>query len=94
MADQPDCHLMNKPSIYFLIKTMEEDMNQPSVSLTNANDGGRIRSLASKAMLIERQIVEERRHPLPDPLKLSALKRRKLKIKDEIRGILNRRVRE
>tara|TARA_B100000809_G_C14891878_1_gene442964 strand:+ start:322 stop:459 length:138 start_codon:yes stop_codon:yes gene_type:complete len=45
-------------------------------------------------MQIEKQISEERKRPLPDTFKLSALKRRKLGIKDEIRTILMRRIRD
>ncbi len=65
-----------------------------SISSTKPHDGARIRSLASKAMQIEKQISEERKRPLPDTFKLSALKRRKLGIKDEIRTILMRRIRD
>jgi len=41
-------------------------------------------ALASRHRMIEGQIAAEMRRPLPDPARLSRLKRQKLKVKDEL----------
>lgn len=44
----------------------------------------RLNSLRSKHATLEREIDEEIHRPLPDELRLTELKREKLRIKDEI----------
>ena len=51
-------------------------------------DGARIRALSWKIAALERQLAEELERPLPDTLRLTQLKRRKLRLKDEVRAIL------
>jgi len=41
-------------------------------------------ALAAKHAGIEKRLADEARRPLPDPIVLSALKKRKLRIKEEI----------
>jgi hypothetical protein len=43
-----------------------------------------IEELAEKKELLQRQIEEEMNHPLVDSLKVSELKRKKLRIKEKI----------
>jgi hypothetical protein len=47
----------------------------------------RIESLKSKHARLEHEIVEEGHRPLPDGMLIAALKREKLRIKDEIAKI-------
>ncbi len=46
-----------------------------------------VASLAARHAGLEKAIEEETRRPAPDGLSLSDLKRRKLRIKDEIAGL-------
>jgi hypothetical protein len=47
----------------------------------------RIRELGSRHENLDRAIQEERARPAADDLKLKELKRRKLKLKEEIEGL-------
>ena len=44
----------------------------------------RVESLKTKHANLEEAILEERQRPVPDNLRLSELKRQKLRIKDEL----------
>ena len=47
----------------------------------------RIRELGNRHKSLEQTIREEMTHPSADPLKVRDLKRRKLRIKEEIEGL-------
>ena len=47
----------------------------------------RIRELGNRHKSLEKTIREEMAHPSADPLKVRDLKRRKLRIKEEIEGL-------
>ena len=47
----------------------------------------RIRELGNRHRSLDAKIQEEMTHPSTDPLKLRDLKRRKLRIKEEIQGL-------
>ncbi len=47
----------------------------------------RIRELGNRHQTLDRAIDDELRRPLSDSLKLKALKRQKLKLKEEIEGL-------
>ncbi len=48
------------------------------------NTEARIESLKSKHTSLDQAILEENQRPVPDSLRLSELKRQKLRIKDEL----------
>lgn len=48
------------------------------------NDGVSVEELRTEHQNLEQQIVEENLRPHPDELRISELKRQKLRIKDEI----------
>ena len=47
----------------------------------------RIRALSWKMATLDREIAAEADRPLPDNVRLSALKRMKLRLKDEVRAL-------
>ncbi len=47
----------------------------------------RIRELGARHQILERAIIEETRRPSADSLRLHDLKRRKLRLKEEIDGL-------
>jgi hypothetical protein len=55
----------------------------------DTNTGARVRSLSSRAALFSRLIDLEQKNPHPDHIKISEFKRRRLRVKDEIRHILS-----
>jgi hypothetical protein len=48
---------------------------------------GRIRELGSRHQTLERAIEQETRSPSADPLQIKELKRRKLRLKEEIESL-------
>ncbi len=65
-----------------------------SSTARSTRDASRIRALSWKVAEVERQILNELERPLPDTLRVTQLKRRKLSLKDEMRSILVRRARQ
>lgn len=50
-------------------------------------EGVRLDNLLAKHSVLETKIRDELRHPLPDTLRISNLKKRKLQLKEEIQQL-------